>query len=284
MTIVIPSPSTTTSTATSRRPGRAPRARFDEERAELTLELFRQRDAAVDESTRQATIERLVALHMPLARAAANRYQTNRDDYEDVFQVACMGLVKAVIRFQASVGAPFGAFATPTITGEVRRHFRDHAWDIRPPRWIQELRPDVDRAVERLTQQLGRRPSVAEIAAHVDQTEDAVAEAMAASVNCLNTHSLDMPNDREGALTVQDTLGDLDHDVETAADRLALRPLVAALDARDRRILVLRYVRGFTQRQIADEVGLSQTQVCRLLDRILVELRTRLAEPESLSA
>ncbi|MBA2478605.1 MAG: sigma-70 family RNA polymerase sigma factor, partial [Sporichthyaceae bacterium] len=102
----------------------------DADRAELTAQLFRLRDQAVDETTRDAAVDRLVALHLPLARSAANRYQTHRDDHEDVFQVACLGLVKAVVRYDPSVGAPFGAFAIPTITGEVRRYFRDHAWDI----------------------------------------------------------------------------------------------------------------------------------------------------------
>ena len=129
----------------------------DAERAELTAELFRRRDEATSQTERDEAVDRLVALHLPLARSAANRYQTHRDDHEDVFQVACLGLVKAVLRFDPSVGAPFGAFATPTITGEVRRYFRDHAWDIRPPRWIQEMRPDVQRAVERMTHELGRR-------------------------------------------------------------------------------------------------------------------------------
>jgi len=253
----------------------------DQERTELTNQLFRQRDRAVDDATRLAAIEQLVALHVPLARAAANRYQTHRDDYEDVLQVAYLGLVKAVLRFSPAVGAPFGAFATPTIIGEVRRYFRDHAWDLRPPRWIQELRPDVERTRERLTCSLGRRPTVAEVAEQLGRTESEVAEAMLAVSNCLNLHSLDMPSDGDNSLTFQDSLGETDHDLEIAPDMISLRPLVAALDERDRRILVLRFVRGYTQRQIADAVGLSQTQVCRLLDRILADLRMGLQDPNA---
>jgi RNA polymerase sigma-B factor len=253
----------------------------DVERAELTAELFRLRDEATTQAARDAAVDRLVALHLPLARSAANRYQTHRDDHEDVFQVACLGLVKAVLRFDPSVGAPFGAFATPTITGEVRRYFRDHAWDIRPPRWIQEMRPDVQRAVERMTHELGRRPSVPEVAARLEAGAAEVGEAMGAVANCLNVHSLDMPSDGVGTLAVRDSLGAEDHDLETAPERIALRPLVAALDDRDRKIIVLRFVRGYTQRRIADEVGLSQTQVCRLLDRILADLRAQLEENPS---
>ena len=186
--------------------------------------------------------------------------------------------MKAVLRFDPSVGAPFGAFATPTITGEVRRYFRDHAWDIRPPRWIQEMRPDVQRAVERMTHELGRRPSLPEVAERLETGSAEVGEAMGAVANCLNVHSLDMPSDGNGTLAVRDSLGAEDHDLETAPERIALRPLVAALDDRDRKIIVLRFVRGYTQRRIADEVGLSQTQVCRLLDRILADLRAQLEE------
>jgi RNA polymerase sigma-B factor len=250
----------------------------DAERAELTRELFHQRDHAASQAERDDAIDRLVALHLPLARSAANRYQTHRDDHEDVFQVACLGLMKAVLRFDPSVGAPFGAFATPTITGEVRRYFRDHAWDIRPPRWIQEMRPDVLRAVERMTHELGRRPSVPEVAERLEAGVSEVSEAIGAVANCLNVHSLDMPSDDLGTLAVRDSLGEEDHDLETAPERMALRPLVAALDDRDRKIIVLRYVRGYTQRRIAEEVGLSQTQVCRLLDRILADLRSQLEE------
>ena len=253
----------------------------DAERAELTADLFRQRDEVDTPAARDEAIDRLVALHLPLARSAANRYQTHRDDHEDVFQVACLGLVKAVLRFDPGVGAPFGAFATPTITGEVRRYFRDHAWDIRPPRWIQELRPDVQRAVERMTHELGRRPSVPEVAERLDAGAAEVGEALGAVRNCLNVHSLDMPSDGAGTLAVRDSLGETDHDLETAPERIALRPLVAALDDRDRKIIVLRFVRGYTQRRIADEVGLSQTQVCRLLDRILADLRAQLEENPS---
>jgi RNA polymerase sigma-B factor len=250
----------------------------DAERAELTAELFRRRDEAATQAEHDEAVDQLVALHLPLARSAANRYQTHRDDHEDVFQVACLGLVKAVLRFDPSVGAPFGAFATPTITGEVRRYFRDHAWDIRPPRWIQEMRPDVQRAVERMTHELGRRPSVPEVAAQLEAGAAQVGETMGAVANCLNVHSLDLPTDGGGTLAVRDSLGSADHDLETAPERMALRPLVAALDDRDRKIIVLRFVRGYTQRRIADEVGLSQTQVCRLLDRILADLRSQLEE------
>ena len=140
------------------------------------------------------------------------------------------------------------------------------------------MRPDVLRAVERMTHELGRRPSVPEVAERLEAGVSEVSEAIGAVANCLNVHSLDMPSDDLGTLAVRDSLGEEDHDLETAPERMALRPLVAALDDRDRKIIVLRYVRGYTQRRIAEEVGLSQTQVCRLLDRILADLRSQLEE------
>jgi RNA polymerase sigma-B factor len=132
-----------------------------------------------------------------------------------------------------------------------------------------------------MTHELGRRPSVPEVAERLDTAAEQVGEAMGAVANCLNVHSLDMPTDGTGTIAVRDSLGAEDHDLETAPERIALRPLVAALDDRDRKIIVLRFVRGYTQRRIADEVGLSQTQVCRLLDRILADLRAQLEESPS---
>ena len=267
-------------------PARVRRARAhdqaaDDDRRLLTAELVGRRDDAageVDGWEWRDAVSRLVELHLPLARSIANRYRTRPGDDDDVFQVACLGLVKAVLRYDPSIGAPFAAFASPTIAGEVRRYFRDHAWDIRPPRHLQELRPDVDHATEELVQLLGRFPRPVEVAEHIGvETSDVLAAQEAVSV-FLNLHSLDMPADDVDGSGVRETVGAPDEDIESAADRLTLRPLVSKLSERDQEILTLRFVRGRTQRQIADHLGLSQTQVCRLLTRILATLRSQLVE------
>lgn len=255
------------------------RGRAGDERDARTPELFRMRDEAADEAAWQAAIQELVELHLPLARSIANRYRTQHADHADLVQVACLGLVKAILRFRPDVGAPFVSFAVPTITGEVRRYFRDHAWDIRPPRHLQELRPDVDRAGQELAQEYGRTPTSGEIAGHLDVPVAEVLATQRAVATGLNMHSLEALTDSAPSLSLRDTVGGLDPQLELVTDRLALRPLVAALPARDRRILLLRYVEGYTQRQIATELKLSQTQVCRLLTRILADLRERLEDP-----
>jgi len=257
----------------------ATRARLGDERDARTPELFQLRDEAPDEAAWHRAVGELVELHLPLARSIANRYRTQHGDHADLVQVACLGLVKAVLRFRPAVGAPFVSFAVPTITGEVRRYFRDHAWDIRPPRHLQELRPDVDRAGQELAQEFGRTPTSVEIAARLNVPLREVLATQRAVTTGLNMHSLEALTDAAPALSLRDTIGGPDPQLELVTDRLALRPLVAALPDRDRRILLLRYVEGFTQRQIAAELGLSQTQVCRLLTRILSDLRERLEDP-----
>lgn len=257
----------------------AERARPGDERDARTPGLFRMRDEAVDEAMWHQAIKELVELHLPLARSIANRYRTQHGDHADLVQVACLGLVKAILRFRPDVGAPFVSFAVPTITGEVRRYFRDHAWDIRPPRHLQELRPDVDRAGQELAQERGRTPTSAEIAERLDVPVSEVLATQRAVATGLNMHSLEALTDAAPTLSLRDTIGGLDPALEMVTDRLALRPLVAALPDRDRRILMLRYVDGYTQRQIATELELSQTQVCRLLTRILADLREQLEDP-----
>lgn len=251
-----------------------------DERDARTPELFRARDDATDGKGRNAAVAELVELHLPLARSIANRYRTQHGDHTDLVQVACLGLVKAVLRFRADVGAPFVSFAVPTITGEVRRHFRDHAWDIRPPRNLQELRPGIDRAGQELAQENGRIASADEIAERLDVPVRDVLNTRRAVSTGLNVHSLEALTDTAPSLSLRETIGAPDQDLELVTERLTLRPLVAALPERDRRILVLRFVEGYTQRQIATELHLSQTQVCRLLTRILHELHEQLEEPD----
>lgn len=276
----VPSPA---SSAAGRSPVRVvpdlPGMPLGDDRDARTHELFRERDDASDSAALQAAISDLVELHLPLARSIANRYRTQHGDHADLVQVAYLGLVKAVLRFRPDVGAPFVSFAVPTITGEVRRHFRDHAWDIRPPRNLQELRPDVDRAGQELTQELGRTPSVGQIAERLGISVREVTNTQRAVSTGLNMHSLEALTDSAPSLSLRETIGAPDHELELVTERLSLRPLVAALPERDRSILVLRFAEGYTQRQIASKLHLSQTQVCRLLTRILHDLREQLEDP-----
>ncbi len=276
-------PSPAASSAAGRSPVRVvpdlPGMPLGEDRDARTHELFRERDDAGDSAALQSAISDLVELHLPLARSIANRYRTQHGDHADLVQVAYLGLVKAVLRFRPEVGAPFVSFAVPTITGEVRRHFRDHAWDIRPPRNLQELRPDVDRASQELTQELGRTPSVGQIAEHLGISVRDVTNTLRAVSTGLNMRSLEALTDSAPSLSLRETIGAPDHELELVTERLSLRPLVAALPERDRSILVLRFAEGYTQRQIASELHLSQTQVCRLLTRILHDLREQLEDP-----
>ncbi|HYY12130.1 MAG TPA: sigma-70 family RNA polymerase sigma factor, partial [Kineosporiaceae bacterium] len=163
-------------------------------------------------------------------------------------------------------------YAVPTISGEVKRHFRDQGWDIRPPRRIQELRAEVERASADLTQTLGRAPRLSEIAAHLGAPEDDVVECVA-SADLYHVHSLDAPVGGAEDLAVGDTLGDLDPMLGQIDDVLSVRPLLERLSPRDRRILALRFFSGWTQQQIADDVGVTQMQVSRLISKALRRLR-----------
>ena len=183
-----------------------------------------------------------------------------------------VGLVKAARAFDVERGVDFLSFAVPTVAGEVKRHFRDQGWDIRPPRRVQELRSEVEHASAELTQQLGRSPRLSEIARHLGASEDDVVECVA-SADLYHVHSLDAPVGGTEDLAVGDTLGDLDPMLGQIDDVLSVRPLLERLSPRDRRILALRFFSGWTQQQIADDVGVTQMQVSRLISKALRRLR-----------
>ncbi|WP_328992111.1 RNA polymerase sigma factor SigF [Kribbella sp. NBC_01245] len=242
-----------------------------------TAALFRAMAAAgKGEPAHNAARDGLVSLHMPLVEHLARRFRNRGEPYDDLVQVATIGLIKAVDRFDSDRGVEFSTYATPTILGEIKRYFRDKGWAIRVPRRLQELRLSLTSATADLTQELGRAPTVAELAGRLELAEDLVIEGLE-SANAYNTLSLDAPDQGEtDSSTVLDALGGEDEALESVEYRESLKPLLAQLETREKRILTLRFFRGMTQSQIAEEIGISQMHVSRLLARTLTELRTGL--------
>jgi RNA polymerase sigma-B factor len=221
------------------------------------------RDALIDE-------------HLAVARSMASRYRNRGIELDDLEQVALLGLTKAAQRFDPDAGFDFLSFAVPTIRGELRRHFRDVGWAVRPPRRIQELQARIAAAQEELGARLSRSPRPSEVAEHLGAPLDDVVEALSAD-GCFSPTSLDAPVG-EGASTLGELLPGDEREVAQAEARIVLAPVVRRLSARDRRIVHLRYFEERTQQEIATSVGLTQAQVSRVLTRILAELRGQLAE------
>ncbi|HCA86934.1 MAG TPA: B/F/G family RNA polymerase sigma-70 factor [Streptomyces sp.] len=215
----------------------------------------------------------LVELNLALVKFAASRFRSRSEPMEDIVQVGTIGLIKAIDRFELSRGVEFPTFAMPTIVGEIKRFFRDTSWSVRVPRRLQELRLDLAKAGDELAQQLDRSPTVTELATRLQITSEEVVEGMAAS-NAYTASSLDAQpeeDDSEGALA--DRMGYEDHGLEGIEYVESLKPLIAELPPRDRKILSLRFVANMTQSEIGEELGISQMHVSRLLSRTLVRLR-----------
>lgn len=249
----------------------------------LTDDAFR--DAAdADAGRRREIRHELVVLHRPLVEHLARRFRDRGEPLDDLVQVATIGLLKSIDRFDHRRGVEFATFATPTIVGEIKRHFRDRGWSVHVPRRLQEMRLSLAAATAELTQQLGRYPSVAEIAGRLRVDEDLVLEGLA-SANAYATVSLDavLPCGHRHGGSI-DALGEPDMALVNVDVRESLKPLLARLDARDRRILLLRFFAQMSQAQIAREIGTSQMQVSRLLARTLARLRAGLDEPPGPSA
>jgi RNA polymerase sigma-B factor len=241
------------------------------ERAELTMDLLT-RAATAGPVERDVLHDRVIRLNMPLARDLAARYRGRGISLEDLQQVAYLGLVKAVTRFDATRGIGFLSFAYPTIRGELRRHFRDAGWTVRPPRRIQELQSRIWAADAALFQRLGRSPRPAEVAEELGVDEDQVVEALA-SDGCFTPCSLDAPAHEDGSSSVADGLGGEEQGYDLAELRMVLGEALATLCERDRLIVERRFVRGWTQEAIGRELGVTQMQVSRLLTRITRDLR-----------
>jgi RNA polymerase sigma-B factor len=246
-----------------------------EERAHRTDELFT-RMGDGDAGARDALIERF----LPLARQLARRYQRAAEPLDDLVQVASIGLVKGVDRFDAARGVAFSSYAVPTILGELKRYFRDSGWAVHVPRGMQERAMQVDRAIKELAGRLGRSPSVDEVAEHTHTSVEEVLSAMEAG-QAYEAVSLDSErgsSPEAGAETVADGIGATDERFELVEYGASIAPAVKALSDRDRLILHLRFVEDLTQSQIADRIGVSQMQISRLIRRSLARLRAAAAE------
>ena len=228
-----------------------------------------------DDPAHRRARDEFVTLHLPLVHFLARRFRDRGEPLEDLVQVGTIGLIKAVDRFDPQRGVEFSTYATPTIVGEIKRHFRDKGWAIRVPRRLQELRMSLGQATAELSQKSGRSPTVAELAAHLGISEDEVIEGLEGA-QAYSTTSLDAQvggDDGDDSPSLGDRLGSEDLDLEAVEYRESLKPLLAALPSRERRILALRFFHGMTQSEIADEVGISQMHVSRLLAKSLATLR-----------
>ncbi|MFF7590084.1 SigB/SigF/SigG family RNA polymerase sigma factor [Kitasatospora purpeofusca] len=221
----------------------------------------------------------LVRMHIPLVEHLARRFRNRGEPLDDLTQVATIGLIKSVDRFDHERGVEFSTYATPTIVGEIKRHFRDKGWAVRVPRRLQELRLSLTTATSELSQRHGRSPTVHELAEHLGISEEDVLEGLE-SANAYSTLSLDVPDNDDESPAVADTLGATDEALEGVEYRESLKPLLAQLPPREQKILVLRFFRNMTQSQIAAEVGISQMHVSRLLARTLAQLREKLLVEE----
>jgi RNA polymerase sigma-B factor len=235
-----------------------------------------------DDPARQQARDELVTMHLPLAAFLARRFRDRGEHLDDLTQVATIGLIKAVDRFESDRGVEFSTFATPTMVGEIKRHFRDKGWAIRVPRRLQELRMSITRATAELSQSTGRSPTVAELAVHLGVPEDDVLEGME-SAQAYATLSLDAATSDgsdEGA-SIAETLGAEDPSIREVDNRETLNPLLAALGPREQRIIHMRFFENMTQSQIAEQVGVSQMHVSRLLARSLAQLRSGLVDTDA---
>lgn len=246
------------------------------ERADRTEDLLRAAAETDDELERRRLLDEVVVLNMGVANALAARYRSRGIAEEDLKQVAYLALVKAAQGFDYSAGNDFLSYSVPTIRGEIKRHFRDCGWAVRPPRRIQELQSRIATADTDLSFTLGRSPRPSEIAAYLDEPLDDVTEALA-SDGCFSPTSLDRPVNDEAGSSIGDLMGHDDLGQSAAEARVVLAPVVRRLKERDRRILLLRFFHGWTQAEIAADIGVTQMQVSRLLSRILSDLRRGIA-------
>ncbi|MGV0779654.1 RNA polymerase sigma factor SigF [Mycolicibacterium peregrinum] len=229
-----------------------------------------------DSPARERQRERIVERCLPLADHIARRFDGRGEPREDLVQVARVGLVNAVNRFDVEAGSDFVSFAVPTIMGEVRRHFRDNSWSVKVPRRLKELHLRLGTATAELSQRLGRAPTASELAEELDMDREEVIEGLVAG-SSYNTLSIDSGGGGdEDAPAIVDTLGDLDDGLDQIDNRETLRPLLAQLPERERTVLLLRFFESMTQTQIAERVGVSQMHVSRLLAKSLARLRDQL--------
>lgn len=250
------------------------------ERLREDQELFARYADKHDPVDRDLLVERF----MPLARSLASRYLRRDEPFDDIFQVACLGLLKAIDGFDISRGRAFSSYAVPTIVGEIKRHYRDRTWVVHVPRDLQDLTLAVDRTLQQLERELLRKPTVTEIADKLHVSDEDVLEALQAS-RAHRVGSLDAPvrDEEDPASTVGERLGTAEPGFALAEQRAMLGRLMTVLSARDRLVLRLRYEQDLTQEQIGERVGISQMQVSRVLRQCIVKLRD-VAEHSSAAA
>jgi RNA polymerase sigma-B factor len=244
-----------------------------ERSAQLTAELL----TAADETQAHELRRRLVLLHLDAAESVARHYGGRGQDHQDLVQVARLGLVEASVRYDPSLGSFLG-FALPTMMGVIRRHFRDRAWSVKPPRCIQENAAVVARAREDLTHELLRWPTVSELAEYLSLTEDEVRAARQVD-GCFQASSLDVPVGQR-AESLGESLSQVESRYDLVETSLTLQPAYRQLSERDRRLVYLRFYSELSQREIADEFGVSQMQISRWLVRVLRSLRQYLSEDD----
>jgi RNA polymerase sigma-B factor len=230
-----------------------------------------------------AARKQLIEQYMSLVRSLARRYSYRGEQLEDLVQIGAIGLIKAIDRFDVNRGVELTTYATPNIIGEIKRHFRDRGWAVRVPRGLQELNIQLSRLIEELTVQLGRSPTIAELAKGAGVSEEEVLEALESgrAYTSLSLSVGSAGHDDEGELDPLESLGTEEHQYEVSEDRAVLAPGFRVLDERERKILHLRFFEGLTQSQIAQQVGISQMHVSRLIRRSLEKIREEIAAEQS---
>lgn len=255
---------------------RAP-ARPNSEYAELAPLFVQLAQVPADDPRRNELRDELVTGHLPVAVHIARRFSNRGEPHEDLTQVATVGLINAVDRFDPTRGVDFLSFAVPTIMGEVRRHFRDTSWSVRVPRRLKELHLAITSSSAELSQRLGRAPTPRELARHLDRPVEEIFEGLEAT-NAYRSDSLDdMLLDDDG-VALGDSIGEIDPEMELVEHREALAPLLNELPERERTIVLLRFFGNLTQTQIGEKIGVSQMHVSRLLTKTLARLREGLGD------
>ena len=229
-----------------------------------------------------AAREQLIEQYMSLVRSLARRYSYRGEQLEDLVQIGAIGLIKAIDRFDVNRGVELTTYATPNIIGEIKRHFRDRGWSVRVPRGLQELNIQLSRLIEELTVTNGRSPTIPELAKAASVTDEEVLEALESgrAYSSLSLSAGSGGHDDDGELDPLESLGTEEHEYEVSEDRAVLAPGFRVLDERERRILHLRFFEGLTQSQIAQQVGISQMHVSRLIRRALEKIRDEIAADE----
>jgi RNA polymerase sigma-B factor len=228
--------------------------------------------------------EQLIEQYMSLVRSLARRYSYRGEQLEDLVQIGAIGLIKAIDRFDIERGVELTTYATPNIIGEIKRHFRDKGWAVRVPRGLQELNVQLSRLVEQLTVQFGRSPTIPELATAAGAQEEEVLEALESGRAYSSLSLSSSGGDGEDDMDPLESIGTIEHQYEVSEDRAVLAPGFRALDERERKILQLRFFDGLTQSQIAQQVGISQMHVSRLIRRSLEKIRAEIASDEDVDA